>query len=190
MAPTDPTTASVLRELAQLRDETARARAETKGVRDEVRIGLERLSGTWAADAKERHDLTGAIKTLAETTTKHATDLSALKTRQEEDDHEKTRAKTAITIFRVAGGFLLTVLISLGGYLLRSYIEVRDQTRDHSAALATMREREDRLEREHTETETDVRESQGAIVEVRTRLTNIDGTLGRIEEGLERRPRR
>lgn len=187
MAP-DPN-AVILRELAQLREETGRARAEAKGVREEVRIGLEKLAGTWAADAKERHDLTGAIKKLAETTTTHANDLAALKKRQEEDDHDKTRAKTALVIVRVAGGFLLTLLIGIGGYLLRSYIEVRDQTRDHAAALATMREREDRLESQARETTADVRESEGAIVEVRTRLTNIDGTLGRIEESLERRRR-
>lgn len=189
MAPPSIDANAVLRELAQLRDETARARGETKGVREEVRLGLERLAATWAEDAKARHALSGALTKLAETTKSHGDDLQALKVRELEDDHEKTRAKTAVTIFRVAGGAILGTLLSVGGYLIRSYIEVRDATRDHSAAIVTMHEQAERMEAARVETEAEVQEHEGAVIQVRTRLDNIDATLNRIEGNLERRRR-
>lgn len=174
---------------ASLQEEIARARAEVKGVREEFRIGIERLSATWATDAKERRDLNMAIEKIAVTTNAHADDLAALKKRQEEDDHAKTGAKTALAITRIVGGAAFTLLIGLGGYLLRSYIEVRDQTRDHAAAIATMREREDRLEQIGSQTTDNARVTDQEVVRVRTRLDSIDGTLSRIERVLEERRR-
>jgi len=182
-----PTEAQALRDL---RDEIGRARAEARGVKEEVRAGLERLAGTWAEDAKQRHDLSEAIKEIAQTTARQEEDIGALKVKQLEDDHEKTRARTAVTIIRVAGGFLLSLLIGIGGYLLRSYIEVRDTTRDHSAAIVTMRETDARIDRERQEEATRARATRETVIQVQTRLGSIDSSLQRIESALETPPRR
>lgn len=184
MAPND---AQALRDL---RDEIGRARAEARGVREEVRAGLERLAATWAEDAKQRHDLSEAIKDIAKTTKKQEEDIGALKVKQLEDDHDKTRAKTGIALIRIGGGFLLSLALTLSGYLLRSYIEVRDQTRDHTAQIAAIRETETRAERERTATSQRVQTTSDEVIQVRTRLTSIDSSLRRIEDALEAPPRR
>lgn len=172
-------------DVTQLRDEIRRAQAETRGIREELRAGLDRLAATWAEDAKARHDLSKALEELAKTAAENNASVAELKKKQAEDDHEKTRAKTAVAIFRVAGGALLSLLVACGGYLLRSYIEVRDATRDHTAEIAAIHAEEERAERERHETADQARATNDEVIQVRTRLTSIDAALGRIEDALE-----